>query len=647
MKKLISILIVAVMAFSAVASAIPAGALYGLTIAEIDVPYFDVKPTFDGIVSEAEWGDPSVVVDQSEVGGSMVVLPEDMPEANALNTFFYRNPAGGYDIDYLNMRYTMWFRWDENYYYIAVKVADPDGHSLKNGKWSTWNGDAFQTRIDPEGPNASCVLGPDEYDAEYDGKPWSRGDIDNMFFGYVEAAGGFSEAWENETNKGMTEFSGGDCIVSITPAYGITENELDYTPDTASGITTYEIAIPWHYIDSYNHEYSNYSKKNNKDGAIGREYGMSTVVYNADGFTGASNFNAGLAWGSGIINAQQNYYPQTCGGSNRITLSGEKVSEGGSYNSGYVRNERGFIPYIPPHDYDTEINERVYVKLTYDRSSDMNTYGTAISGERVQEPDGNWVVRWDRDPRSQSGLNDRNYLSTESRYRSRGCCYTMEFDVKVTDLQTFEAGYPCTLYNWFGGSSTVDYECGYDFDLGKFVIRESNSERILAEKQADFSLDEWHHWVFQYNKDTCEIRFYFDPEMKDGKVSPDAEPVFAMTYRYFDCSGKDECELIFRRFNAQIMMDNVEFYNFVDFRSAPVPERGLAGDANCDDNVDLKDVLLMRRVVAGAEDLEGQGYLNADIIVDDNIDIKDILQVHRVCAGIVDAEFIYDLGAND
>ncbi len=640
MKKTISVLTVLAMVLSAVAFAVPAGAAEGLPIAEVEAPYFDVKPTFDGIVSEEEWGEPTVWVDQQDA--AQVIFKEDSPEASDLNTFFYRNPAGyGYDAEIYNMSYMMWMRWDEDYFYIAVKVNDPDGHSLKNGKRDTWDGDAFQTRIDPEGYNASCVLGPESYDAEWDGKPWSRDDIDNLLFGYVQGAGGYSEAWDYVPNKGLTPFSGGTCVVAIAPAHGITENGLDYTEDTRNGITTYEIAVPWSYIDTVGHNYETYSAKN-PDGAIGREYGMSAVVYNADGYAGGEHFNAGLSWGSGIINAQQNDYTNTCGGSNKVTLTSNKVSEDDTYSGEYISHEGGFVPYVPTPDYDTAINEKKHVgPLTYDNRSDLYRYGSEIRGERAQDTDGNWVVRWDEDDNTESGLNDQNYLSTRNSYYSVGCSYTMEFDLKVTSLWTFEGGYPSTLYSWFGGASTVDYECGYDFDMGKFVLRESASGKILMENKQNFTLNEWHHWVFQYNKDTSEMRFYFDPEMKDGRVSPDAVPMFQMRYRYFDCPGKSQCELIFRRLNAQILMDNVEFYNFVDFTYVPPVDEPVFGDANCDGDLNLKDVLLMRRNIAGMELFPSdQGFTNADVVVDDDVNMKDVLLVRRVIAGLDAPEYV-------
>ena len=134
----------------------------------------------------------------------------------------------------------------------------------------------------------------------------------------------------------MTSFSGGNANVAVTPA------GASFNADTAANITTYEVAIPWGYIDSFGHNYENYSAKN-ANGAIGREYGMSAIVYNADGNSGEAKWNAALTWGSGILNAQQDNYSQTCGGSNKITLSGDKVSEDGTYTGNY---ESG--AYVPP-----------------------------------------------------------------------------------------------------------------------------------------------------------------------------------------------------------------------------------------------------------------------------------------------------------
>jgi hypothetical protein len=61
------------------------------------------------------------------------------------------------------------------------------------------------------------------------------------------------------------------------------------------------------------------------------------------------------------------------------------------------------------------------------------------------------------------------------------------------------------------------------------------------------------------------MRYYFDPPMENGRVAKSAVPMFQMSYRYFDCPGRDVVIAILRRMNCQILLDNVEFYNFVDW----------------------------------------------------------------------------------
>ena len=62
----------------------------------------------------------------------------------------------------------------------------------------------------------------------------------------------------------------------------------------------------------------------------------------------------------------------------------------------------------------------------------------------------------------------------------------------------------------------------------------------------------------------------------------------------------------------------------------------LKGDANGDCGVDLKDVLLLRRVVAGIEDGSDFVYDCANAYADDMIDLKDVLRTRRIAAGVED-----------
>ncbi len=589
MKKLLSFFAAIILIASSVA-AVPVGAVEGLPVCEVDVPYFDVKPTVDGIVSEAEWGEATVAVSQAEVGNSKAIVNEDTPTANELNTFFYRDPSGAYDASNLTMSYKLWMRWDENYFYIAAKVADPDGHSLKHGQNETWNGDSLQVRVDPYGHNSGSMLGADRFDAEYDSH-WESESIDDMCFGFVQLGTGFTEAWNNfdlpshggtGTGKGMTAISGGDCKAAVVPAGAL------YSSDSANGITTYEIAVPWHYIDGGKNTYNYKDYLKDKTGGIGRELGMSAVVYNADGNSGGASYNAGLAWGSGIIEKQYKDYPATCGGSNKLTLSADKVSDDGFYSPSYEKNENGYVPPQPVYNYPTFIDKNHYLKLDYEDESDMDCLGYYREGEWITEPGnpGNHVVRWDLDEENPgdegadfygAGLNSVNYLSTGTEeankpfYNTVDCSYTMEFDVMVTGLKGFQKGYESALYNWFGGAEQIGNECGYNFNTGKFYIKNTLSGTEYASVAGDFTLNEWHHVVFQYYRPACEVRYYFDPEMAGGRIAPNQQPTLILQYAYLDMPGLSDCEIILRRMNCQIMLDNVEYYNFVDYMN-PITE---------------------------------------------------------------------------
>ncbi|MBQ7714296.1 MAG: hypothetical protein IJT70_00325 [Clostridia bacterium] len=596
MRKIISIFIVAVMIAAAFAAAIPVGARDGAEFDEVDALYFDSenKPTFDGIVSEKEWGTPTVVVRQSDAATADDTSPKN-------NRYFALNTGVSprFDASQRSMLYTMWFRWDEDYFYIAVKVQDPDGHSLKNGRKNTWNGDAFQARIDSYGPNATSSTGdPYDYDASTDGKPWhNEKTVPDICAGFVQCAGGFSEAWNNAMNSGMTPVSGGRAKVEIAPS------EADFSDDTSNGITTYELAIPWGNIDDPEyviHDATKEFSNKNPTGALGREYGISTVVYNADGGSGAVKWNAGLGWGSGIINEQQNDHPGTCDGSNSVTLSKEKVNQEKPFPA-----SAPYSPPVPEFVYPKSIDESVYKKLTYDNESDLDVFGYLINAERVKDSDGNWVIRYDRatddmeevyEVKDGSGnvidrLNAQSELNTDGldgatkNFYGPDKSYTMEFDFKILgkDAYQIDAEGPRKPYigNCFAGPDLHQYVCAYYLEEGKFAIRDVESGYEVASAYPPSNLEEgWHHWVFQYFAPNQEIRLYIDPvrytDPSTNALLIDMEQtkaVFAQTYRYFDIPGvkDDGCFPILYRMNCQIMLDNVEFYNYVDLTGKGLP----------------------------------------------------------------------------
>lgn len=61
----------------------------------------------------------------------------------------------------------------------------------------------------------------------------------------------------------------------------------------------------------------------------------------------------------------------------------------------------------------------------------------------------------------------------------------------------------------------------------------------------------------------------------------------------------------------------------------------IKGDATGDGDVDMKDILCLRRVVAGLEPIRNEAYYNnANVFADGSLNLKDILKLRRAVAGI-------------
>ncbi len=569
MKKIVSLLIVALMLTATLSMTFTSSAKADY-IDYVEALYFETAPNIDGYITTAEWGEATFSVDSDDA----VTKDDTDPYMNRY--FSWRT---GYDM--VHMSYQVWLRWDENFYYVGVKVKDEDGHSLKNGKNEAWNGDGVQFRVDNAGPNAASY--GETFDTTWsdDGKPWSSSSIGDFVFGYVQIAGGFCEAYENVSNTGMTNFSDparGVCQTGFVPV-GSKLNGADYTPDSAT-YSTYEIALPWTYVDDKpGYEYSDtltYNALKNKNIAVGRVYGMSLVVLNApydndlsDGDSGATYRNF-LTWGSGVCGVQNTEAPLTCGGSNSVTISKTKV--GGTPTTyaagGYPTQEvKKVFDTTKKYYEDSGINHM----LTYDDPGDVDVFGEYgdTPSERIQVDNGNWVIRYDKDDTQDSGLNVQNYLETASgiEHFEIPTSFTIDMKVNVTGTETYEESYGSELYNWFGGGSLVSYECGYFFDDGAFKLVDSSSRKVLASKKVDFSLNTWHDWRFQYDNDTCIMLFFVDNEL-----------IFNVKNRYFYYSTKSVTPMIIRRMNVQCMFDDIDIYNFIDYTGITGSSQDVSGN---------------------------------------------------------------------
>ena len=587
MKRIISFVTVIAMLLSCMAFTVPVSArAIADDIDYVDALYFENAPTVDGYISDAEWGEYSVFVEALDCA----TIDDNSPYSR----FFYNRVSATNMDDYVNFSYYVWLRWSEQYFYIGVKVNDANVHSLKNGTTNTWNGDAVHTRIDKAGANAAVNGGNFTVTADRT-KPWSTNLVPDFLFGYSQIAGGFSEAWENNTNKGMTSFSNnplGTAPCVVAPAGS------NYSSDTQNGITTYEVAIPWAYIlngDFDTLTYTEYKtgRNGNLQGGIGREFGMSLAVLD-DGNDAVAGWDAYMSWGSGICETHQTEGAHSASGSNAVTLVATPVSQQAGYRTydptpllDAKFSDENIDPPEVYYDYlagdlnrDNKLHSRDELStLTYDDPADLSVWGapeyfgviTNFGGDHGNVLDYTDTTRENGTTYIDTRDGDISYLFPTS--------YTFEFDIKYTDTPVVIEGYESAIYNWFGGASVYAYQCGYFFNDSMFkVVNTNNPLDVLAQYPYELKQDNWYNWKFQYDNDSCNARLWIDD------LSTEADNVEAGTpgqlgytnewgtlvvnscWRYYYYSTEKALTegtlLLFRQMNTKVAYDNVKIYNF-------------------------------------------------------------------------------------
>ncbi|MBR6651247.1 MAG: hypothetical protein IKL36_07560 [Clostridia bacterium] len=598
----------------------------GSGIDHVEALYFENEPTIDGYVTEAEWGKRTIEMYSEDLN------TRHNPEPY-FNSFFYWKGADDAASLY-PMAALIWLRWDENYFYVAAIVNDRNGHSLKKVQRETWNGDAIGFRIDSQGANAATF--GNGYDPDI-GTPWSDpATVPDIYVGYCQIAGGYTEVYENANDKGLTEYSNpvfGAVKAVVAPSERNSDIDLEYTEDTAAGYTTYEVAIPWKYIyennlvDKYDSltdaekapyvlDYSEYSrpmgnpdrpnyKPGNLKGGIGQNLGMSIVVFDA-GFS-SSTHESFMSWGSGVASVQTDIAPQTCAGSNQVTLVAEKVQQGeyDKYDPSKLEApainkeyDNVFYDYLGGDtDRETPLNDASMLKTltyeniipsdgsrTYEIAEDQEYWGSAdlyagsvidVGGEHGYVLNYDRVIVTHEDEEGtvfEAGVDpiDQFYIDTvigyDDYWNAIGgrypLSYTFEFDVMYTGTETVQEGRAPELGNLFGGNS-VGFYCGYSFEDSKFIISKfSKPDEIIAESAPyEFQKDTWYNWKFQYDNETCQVRLLINNEV-----------VLDVNNRYFYHYDQDILEngtlLCWWFINTQIKMDNVKIYNFYDYNQA-------------------------------------------------------------------------------
>lgn len=224
---------------------------------EVEVLKFTTAPKFDGVITEDEWGKPTVVVKETQATTEYRDV-YDVEEADA------------------NLYFNLWIRWDENYYYIGITAPDTT-HGLAKSEGSLWNGDAVQMGFDPEGPN--YTEDPED--------PWSD-DYTNMAFGLVSGEGNTlsSWAWNGPCADGQVEGA-------------------KYNIKRDNGVTTYEIAIPWTSLGV-------------SEAKVGNLYGATIARVLCD--DEEDGYNGWISWGTAILGRSSVDEDDMCG-SNGLRLS--------------------------------------------------------------------------------------------------------------------------------------------------------------------------------------------------------------------------------------------------------------------------------------------------------------------------------------
>lgn len=231
-----------------------------------DALYFDTPPVLDGTINEYEWGQPTVrVIDDGTLSSSFSMRVGD--------TGILEDDSNTPD-EY----YDMWLRWDEKYFYVAVKIPDAiPFHQYADGSGDFWNGDVIQFGTDSGGN-------------------WEMQEGTSM-----------TSAWGPGYKLHLVAKSSND-NKDYSYSYNYTDYyKLQYYVNNDGRYTSYEVAIPW---DSC-------ITDNVADIKAGKIIGFAMVVLMADD---SSDYYGWLGWGDNIC---YTHLDEARVGNNAITLSSE------------------------------------------------------------------------------------------------------------------------------------------------------------------------------------------------------------------------------------------------------------------------------------------------------------------------------------
>lgn len=318
MKKLVTVFVMLAM----LASILAVGVSAEMTCQEVTIPKFTAMPTFDGVITVEEWGEPTVhMVTEGAATVDDTTIGEN--EEYGLRNIFYWFEFEDQEMNE-NFYYDLWMRWDEDYFYIAAKVNDPNPFS----QIDIWTGDCFQFNVDVAGPSNNLLNKYPDFDYRKDSfvptyiTPWSSKAVFSSVASLVK--GRTPTLWRASGDWNIVNEGGG--FVGIT------------TKDNGDEMTctnTYEIAVPWDVIAATGTKVEDL----NPDFVpkAGDVYGVAAVVLNTD----SNKIYSWLQWGHGIcyVDDKSTQPRGTRGGAQAMILGTDEITPEAGYETLAVTTE--------------------------------------------------------------------------------------------------------------------------------------------------------------------------------------------------------------------------------------------------------------------------------------------------------------------
>ncbi|MBR0303931.1 MAG: dockerin type I repeat-containing protein, partial [Clostridia bacterium] len=154
-----------------------------------------------------------------------------------------------------------------------------------------------------------------------------------------------------------------------------------------------------------------------------------------------------------------------------------------------------------------------------------------------------------------------------------------------------------------------------------YFIYDSDRAELLEVKTSDGNI---------VNLSKMDDSVYF--ELKGCKVN---EASITCVFKTHEGSVGDVSVSVSYGLASILKSDESVVYPAVDPGVITIADPALKGDANRDNSVDAKDVLLMRKYIAGLEDAESLDMFFADTNSDGSVDMKDVLYARRSIAGLI------------